>query len=178
MRLAHKPLLAALVLGALAGAAYLGFRTAAHLRHQAEAARQLNSLPDIALRQLDSTQTSSRAWARQRATVIVYFDPDCDHCQHEAAELRSRAADMAQVRLLWVSTASLPALRRFEATYGLQKQIPSLLIGQLPSAAVPGRLGLSVVPSILVYGAEGTLREKLVGQTKVDRILKALRARR
>jgi protein-disulfide isomerase len=142
------------------------------LQHKKEIETKMQQLPTISLRGLDSTGVTLTQ--KSQPTVLFYFDPHCEHCQHEATELKKQSQDFKNAQLLWLSTERLWVLRAFEKEYGLQKKIPSLTIAQISPQEAAQQFGFRTVPTILIYDAEGNLAKKYVGETKMDAIIKYL----
>lgn len=167
-----KILIAALLASVIGIVVWLLVQSYQTLQHKKEIETKMQQLPTVSLRGLDSTRVTLTQ--KSQSTVIFYFDPHCEHCQHEAIELKKQAQAFKNVQLLWLSTERLWVLRAFEKEYALQKTIPSLTIAQISPQEADKQFGFSTVPTILIYDAEGNLAKKYVGETKMDAIIKYL----
>ncbi|AEI50721.1 TlpA family protein disulfide reductase [Runella slithyformis] len=142
------------------------------LQHKKEIETKMQQLPTISLRGLDSTAVTLTQ--KHQPTVLFYFDPHCEHCQHEATELKKQSQAFKNAQLLWLSTERLWVLRSFEKEYALQKTIPSLTIAQISPQDADKQFGFRTVPTVLIYNADGNLAKKYVGETKMEAIIKYL----
>lgn len=168
-----KILIAALLASVVGVIMWLILQSYQTLQHKKEIQTKMQQLPTVSLRGLDSTEVTLTQ--KQQPTVLFYFDPHCEHCQHEAKELKKQAQDFKDVQLLWLSTERLWVLRAFEKEYALQKTIPSLTIAQISPQAADKQFGFRTVPTILIYDTEGNLAKKYVGETKIEAIVKYIK---
>jgi len=160
---------AILVLAALA--AGLGWAFQAKLAQRRERTQSLAKLPPLPARRLDGsaflplTETTG-------PVVLIYFEPDCDHCQRQATDMSRHADKFGVARLLWLSKDSLPALRQFAQRYGLSRQ-PTMQVAQIKSETAQ-KLGLFSVPDIRIYGPDRQLRRRYQGETSAAAISRVL----
>jgi len=160
---------AVLVLAALAVGVGWAFR--AKLSQRRERTQRLATLPPLPARRLDGSAFLPLTEATG-PIVLIYFEPDCDHCQRQATEVSRHAAEFGAARLLWLSKDSLPALRQFAQRYGLARQ-PTMQVAQIrPETAQ--KLGLFSVPDIRIYGPDRQLRCRYQGETSAAAISRAL----
>lgn len=171
-----KPIIIALLLAVAGMVVWLGIQTKHRLAHKKQVEANLQTLPQEAtLLALDSTELSLKALVgHNKPTVIFFFEPDCEHCQAEAGELKKYARAFAHVQLLWVSMAEPYRLRQFEQQYGLEKSLTNLRISHISPHEANQRFAFRTVPTILIYNQNRQLTKKYVGETKVEAILKYL----
>ncbi len=154
------------VVGGLAWATW-----AAQARRRALAHR-VATLPTFAARAVDGA--SLPPLGRLAGPVLlVYFAPDCDHCQREAAEFRQHAAALARTNVVWLSTDSLPSLRLFARQQGLS-ELPTVRVAQITPAVAMQTLGFVAAPSALAYSGQKTLVRRYRGETSVAALLQGL----
>jgi len=168
-----KILIAALLTSVVGIVVWLLVQSYQTLQHKKEIVTKMQQLPTVSLRGLDSTEVT--LIQKQQPTVLFYFDPHCEHCQHEAKELKKQSQAFKNAQLLWLSTERLWVLREFEKEYALQKMIPSLTIAQISPQEADKQFGFRTVPTILIYDAEGNLVKKYVGETKIEAIVKYIK---
>ena len=155
---------------ALAGiAAVLIWQITTSLTHKREVAARTQLMPSFEAQSL-SGQALRYAASTQQATVLVYFEPDCDHCQREALDFQRQAGLLGSARVLWLSTAPRPSLQHFAATYGLGEQ----QVAQIGAEVAHKTFGFAAAPDIMVYHAAGTLAKRFRGETSIEAIIKHL----
>jgi peroxiredoxin len=106
-------------------------------------------------------------------TVLVLFQPDCDHCQHEAEDIEDHLASFRDYTLYFVSSAGPEEIRKFSNTYKLSG-IPNIIFGATTVESILNNFGAIQAPSIYIYSEEGKLVNSFNGQTDVGVILKYL----
>lgn len=165
----------ALVVSVIGVAAWLFLKVyqGVNLKKQIEQRQQ--NLPSVRLLALDSVAFELNKWHQKQSIVLFYFDPHCEHCQHEAKELKKQAQVFQDVQLLWLSTERLWVLREFEKEYELQKAFSSLIMAQISSQDADKQFGFRTVPTILIYDSKGNLAKKYVGETKIEAIMKYIK---
>ena len=164
----------ALFLSVLGLAAWFFAKAYRGIEQKKRVATNIQQLPNVRLLGLDSTAFVLAGQVPKQPTIVFYFDPNCEHCQNEARELVKQATQFTNVELLWLSTERLWVLRQFEAKYQLQKRVSTLKIGQISPNDADKRFGFRIVPTILIYDAEGQLAKKYVGETKIEALVKHL----
>ena len=152
---------------------WLFFHTAQRLDQKKAIAENIKTLPNTKLLGLDSVVFYPNPLPlphrrRGENTIIFYFDPECEHCQHEAEEVKKQAKRFDNSKLFWLSTEPLTKLRQFEATYALQKTVPQLTIAQISKSDAYNKFGFQSVPTIMVYDSGGKFVKKYVGETKIE----------
>lgn len=165
--------IAALLASVVGAVMWLMLQSYQTLQYKKEIETKMQQLPTVSLRGLDSTAVTLTQ--KHQPTVLFYFDPHCEHCQHEATELKKQAQAFNNAQLLWLSTERLWVLRAFEKEYALQKTLPSLTIAQISPQEAHKQFGFRTVPTILIYDAEGHLAKRYVGETKIEAIVKYLK---
>lgn len=60
--------------------------------------------------------------APNKKTIIIYFDPDCEHCQSYAKNIARNAKGFTSTQIIMIcATSNLKAIKKFENDYGLSK---------------------------------------------------------
>ncbi len=77
------------------------------------------SLPPFKLLQADSTWFTNMELAKKKPVVIIYFSPECGHCQLAAQEMTNSIDKLKDATFLWVSYYSVPDIAKFVENYHL-----------------------------------------------------------
>jgi hypothetical protein len=105
--------------------------------------------------------------------VLVLFQPDCDHCQHEAEDIREHLASFNGYTLYFISSASMAEIEKFASDYKLSGN-SNVVFGWTATENVLNNFGPIQAPSVYIYADQGKLIQKFNGQTDVSVILKYL----
>ncbi len=169
MRTCLKWALPVLVLTVLA---YLGWGFTSTLNRKKQFAEQIQTLPEFTAYSIDRSEISGATLAN-RPAVLIYFDPDCDHCQREADELHKKAALLKSAHVIMLSSASLPALKTFANTHQING-LPTVRIAHINRQTAYETFGFASVPDVLIYHANGSLAKRFRGETSVEAIARHL----
>ena len=169
MRTYLKWLLPVLVLGMLSYLAW-GFR--AKLTRKQEVAERIQHMPTFRAEGINHVLLTNDSLAHVPA-VLVFFDPDCDHCQREADELSKKATTLAPAQVLLLSSAPLPALSTFAKVHKLTN-VPDLRVAHIDRQVAYDTFGFASVPDVLIYHADGSLAKRFKGETSVEAIRRQL----
>ncbi len=144
---------------------------AAATEEQAAPAPVRNDLPDMPLVKTDGTRLTARSLAGK--VILVFFLPDCDHCQREAREISTRLEAFKEYPLYFVSTAPLPQLEQFAREYNLAGQ-PNVFFAQTTPEELYRHYGLFPTPTMYIYQEGGRLEKVFRNETPVETIISAL----
>lgn len=111
-------------------------------------------LPSFSIQQTDSSWLSSAKLPKNKFTVIVYFSPDCGHCQIEAQEMVNGMDSLKKVSFVWIGYRPLQELKDFYYAYGFNK-FPNIKIGRDANYSVASFYQLKQTPFVAVYDKIG-----------------------
>lgn len=128
-----------------------------------------NDLPNLPLMMRDGTQKSASELSGHVALIL--FQPDCDHCQREAEDIRRNIDGFKEFELYFISSAPIEEVIQFARQYDLEKweQV------HLATTTVPEILrsfGPIDAPSIYLYGEDGKLIQSFNGEVAIEVVLK------
>jgi peroxiredoxin len=137
----------------------------------AQAAPVKNDLPDMPMLRSDGTQFTARSLSGK--VMLVFFLPDCDHCQREARQISNNLSYFKNYSLYFVSTAPLPEQERFGQEYNLAGQ-PNVSFAQASPEDLYKHFGLFPTPTVYLYQEGGRLVKIFRDETPVEQIIAAL----
>ncbi|MDP3434845.1 MAG: redoxin domain-containing protein [Bacteroidota bacterium] len=102
--------------------------------------------------------------------VIIYFHPECEHCQYEAREIGIHASEFANVNLLMVTPDnSIQRIKDFAAENHLW-EIDNFELLLDKSNTFKRSFGTTTIPSVFIYKNKNLIK-KYIGETKIEAIL-------
>lgn len=122
----------------------------------------------------DSTSYSNKNLKKNKPFVILFFSPDCEHCQKETKELMAYKDELKDIQILMVSPASYREVKKFYEEYTLSS-MPNIKLGQDVNYALGSIFQLRTFPSMFVYDHTGKLAKAFVGNIGVPAILDAVK---
>ncbi|HWB25290.1 MAG TPA: hypothetical protein VG738_07410 [Chitinophagaceae bacterium] len=116
------------------------------------------NIPPINIMQADSTWFTNANIPKNKPVVIIYFSPECGHCQLTAQELYSHIDELKDGFFIWVTYYSVPEIQTFEEKYKLGK-LKNFRFGRDPRYAIPSFYKVKFTPFMAVYNTNGQLVE-------------------
>ncbi|MBR2649829.1 MAG: redoxin domain-containing protein [Sediminibacterium sp.] len=108
------------------------------------------TIPEFSILQMDSTWFTKKNIKPYDYTAIIYFSPDCGHCQHEAKEIVNNIDSLKNVLFIWVSYRDFNDIKKFYHHYKLDLY-PNMIIGRDPKYAIPSFYQVRYTPFVALY---------------------------
>lgn len=130
-------------------------------------------LPDVSGTSVSGTPFTLRALPVKHSTMIVLFNPFCEHCDYEADQIKQYAPALADIRVVMVSDEKAANIKAFQMRHALAatKDVDCIHMDTNQIFATFGSLN---VPQTYLYDAHGRLRHVFKGEAGMDQILLAL----
>ncbi|TAE31992.1 MAG: thioredoxin family protein [Cytophagales bacterium] len=152
--------------------ASLGWQVNTRLHHKQAVAERTKTLPPFAA--LSTTgDTLTRQTLQPRPSVLVFIDPDCDHCRQQVEQLRKHPELADKATLILLSAAPVATLRQFAHTHQLT-QFPNIRLAHMDAKVAYETFGFTTTPDILIYRANGQLARHFRGQASPEAIARYL----
>ncbi len=158
-----------LIMGFVVG--YLIVQVANKYKDKKEAEVRVQTLPDVVFTSLSGDSINLLAFNPDQSLILIYFHPECEHCQYEAQEIGQDASAFTNCQLLMItSDDSIPRVEDFCNKYHLweMENFEILLDNQNHFKEVFGK---AVIPSVYVYDKERKLKKQFLGETKPEAII-------
>lgn len=109
------------------------------------------NLPNFLLLRQDSTWLSTAQLPKKKPVVITFFNPDCEHCQHEATQLAKNMKKLDHIEFVWATYApSFEEIDDFATKYKL-KGLKNVHFVKDVNYAIPSFYRLKMTPYMAVY---------------------------
>jgi len=116
--------------------------------------KKFPTIPAFSLIRPDSAVYTTDSIPKNKATVIIYFSPDCSHCQYEAKQIVKGQAELQNATFIWVSFHPLPEINAFKSQYGMDS-FSNMVFGRDPKYFLPAFYKVAFTPYMAVYNARG-----------------------
>jgi peroxiredoxin len=137
----------------------------------AETNAAAKGLPNFTMTTLDGVDI--RANSLEGKNILIFYNPDCDHCQRQAQAIRGRIKDFSDWSIYFIAASGETQSRKFASTYDLHEQ-KNIVFATAGIPEVVREMGSIGTPSIFVYSQEGKLIKQFDGETPVGDILAIL----
>jgi peroxiredoxin len=135
-----------------------------------ESVPEVNDMPLLTVKKTDGTEVFVRGLAGK--TILIFFNPDCDHCQNEAKSISENKRSFEEYQLYFISSDSVHNIEKFSRDYNLTD--PNYHFAQADGMAVYNAMGpLPSVPAVFIYNDRKKIKEFL-GETKIEELKKYL----
>jgi thiol-disulfide isomerase/thioredoxin len=112
-----------------------------------------NGYPDIKLLLTDSSTIYTKAnLPKNKTVVILFFSPDCEHCQHTAKEITKKMDSISNLLMVWNGPSYLPLAddKKFYNRYHFNKY-KNIILGKEMSYYLPLFYRIEITPYTAVY---------------------------
>ena len=112
-----------------------------------------NGYPDIRLLLTDSATIYTKADLPKNKTVaIIFFSPDCEHCQHTAGEMIKKMDSLSNLVMIWNGPSYLPLAddKKFYDHYHLA-DFSNIVLGKEMSYFLPLHYRIEITPYCAIY---------------------------
>jgi len=132
-------------------------------------------IPSFTIQMPDSTWFSKNNLQPKKPTLILYFSPDCGHCQMETEELLSKMKEFSNLQIVMITSRPFEDMRNF-ANHYLIKRFPAIKIGTDPARLVTRFYDVKFTPFSALYDKKGKLMkvyEKGIDMEEMARLVKS-----
>lgn len=130
-------------------------------------------LPMIDLTLIDGDRYTNRD-VKSGPLVLIYFSPDCDHCQQFISSLLQRESLIKKRQVLLASFVEVDQLARFGIGLGINRY-PDLKMGtEGESFRIARALGIRKFPYIALYDSARNLIRTFEGEQPFGVIVEAI----
>lgn len=158
-------------------AALMLFLSAQGLQAQGDVAGDMAMFPTASHFALpDGSTLDAHDIVKGNTIMVVYFDPDCDHCQQQAKWINEKIESFNNTTVMFVSWGELDAIAEFPATY-LPKAVgkKNFFFAKDDAYSIDDWFGESNVPTIYTYNRNWQRTHTFTEETEVSKILEFLK---
>jgi len=136
--------------------------------------RKDSSLPNFLLLRQDSSWLSVAQTPKKTPVVITFFNPDCEHCQHEAARLANAIDKLKKIDFIWATyAASFEEIDAFAKKYHLDN-LPNVHFVKDVNYSIPSFYHLEMTPYMAAYNKKRQLVKTFDTGASPEELIKLL----
>jgi thioredoxin-related protein len=132
------------------------------------------TIPPFELKTPDDKMLHREDLAKRQGTLIMYFSPDCHHCQQQVEWLQQDISKFDKYNLVLATYQPMDELKKFIDSYKLSTW-KNLYIGRDEKFFLPPYFRIGNMPFIALYDKKGNLLTSFEGTTRVDKLLGGFR---
>ncbi|EHQ28281.1 TlpA family protein disulfide reductase [Mucilaginibacter paludis] len=143
----------------------------------------IKTIPAYRLLNQDSVYVTQANLKKGKPVMIIYFSPDCTHCQRLTyefkdefkKEVKNHTKELSHVQIVMATWTQLKAIQIFYRDFGLN-QYPNITIGTEGSTYTLQRFyQVRTTPYIAIYSKTGQLVKAFDKEPKLNDILTVLK---
>jgi thioredoxin-related protein len=128
--------------------------------------------------------TTDSAWLtpanlQHRRMLLIYFSPDCPHCQHMTMDLKQKIKQLGDTQIMmitWSNNYDIRAIKNFVRDYNLKK-IPNITVAtEGYSYLIQKYFKIETTPFVAIYNSNGKLTKSFNKQPETDVVIAAVKA--
>jgi thiol-disulfide isomerase/thioredoxin len=114
------------------------------------------SIPNFSIQTADSNWFVKQQLQAKKPTLILYFSPDCGHCQQETEELITRIKKLKHLQIVMVTSRTFEEMKNFSDYFKLDR-FPTIKVGRDPNRMVTQFYQVKFTPFSALYDKKGKL---------------------
>ena len=133
------------------------------------------SIPSFTMQLTNGQLFSAKDLSRQKPLIIIYFAPDCEHCQTLMNGFFKKIRDFKKAQIVMVTFKPVQEVAEFEKSYHTGKY-PNIKVGiEIPVFFFRAWYKVENTPFTALYDKHGKLIISYKKQTPVDDLIKHLK---
>jgi thioredoxin-related protein len=133
------------------------------------------SLPPFKMYRSDKTVFSAAELPKTKPVVLIYFDPDCEHCQKLMKELFQKIDAFKKAEIIMVTFKPIEEVAAFEKLNNTQKHSNITVGTEGLGFYLRNYYGLMTMPFTALYDKKGHLNYSYRKETMVDDLINRLK---
>lgn len=129
----------------------------------------LKNIPAFSVRDINGNSVTNKSLP-QGNKVLVYFNPDCEYCQAEMAELSKINGKHKNIHWIMFTDKPLFEIKNFAKKYKLDKA-QNIQWCNDPKSEVYLKFAMTGIPYFLGYNDKNKLIHRSTGAIKIEKVL-------
>jgi thiol-disulfide isomerase/thioredoxin len=136
--------------------------------------KRFSSVPPISLLKSDSSLITKDGLKKNRPVMLMYFSPECHHCQHQMEDLIKRMDDLKKIEIVLATYQPMEELISFQEKYRLN-EYPNIQAGRDTRFFIVPFFKIRNLPYLALYDKKGNLIKTYEGNVKVDTLIQTFK---
>jgi thioredoxin-related protein len=137
--------------------------------------KRFPSVPPFKLLLTDSSTIFTKEdLSKKKATMIMLFSPDCDHCQHETEQIILHKEAFEKVQIVMATIAPFDKMLSFHNKYDL-KRFDNIVMGKEINYVLPTFYNIRNFPFLAFYNKKKELISVFEGSMPIQKIVEELK---
>src|SRR6202012_5874603 len=145
---------------------------------QAQEKQDITHIPPFKILRPDSTYFTAADLKKDKPVMIIYFSPDCSHCQHLVYEMKPKMKQFGDTQIVMVTFTEftmLKMIKNFTRDFDLAKY-PNITVGtEGRTYVVQQNYQVKTTPYIAVYDHKGKLIKSFSKAPTIDELIATIK---
>ena len=147
-----------------------------HLKFENNRISGYSKLPSLNLLYTDSlTVFNTNKIPEGNPTILIYFSPDCEHCQAETQDLLTNMNSLKNVQLYFITTATIIELKKYCQDFHFE-QYNNIIAAKDYQYDFYRIYKVTSFPYLVIYNENKELVKLYKGETGIARIVNAIQS--
>ncbi len=138
------------------------------------------AIPHYRILKADSTYASWTELKTDKPVLIIYFSPDCPHCQHLMTEMKEHMDPFKNMQIVMITFTRteypyLKLLKEFSRNYELPKYKNITMGTEYPTYNIQKYYQVTTTPFIAVYDRSGKMVKSFDKPPKINDLITAIK---
>jgi thioredoxin-related protein len=135
--------------------------------------KRFPSIPPFELLNLDSSTYFKKAdLQKNQPLLLMVFNPECDHCQHQVQEMLIDIESFKNVQIVMATPEDFDKMKAFNEKYNLAKY-SNIHVGRYTKFFLPPFYRMRNLPYLALYNRKGELITTFDGNATTEELVKA-----
>ena len=136
--------------------------------------KRFPTVPPFSLLTVDSTLITKDNLVTNKPTIIMYFNPGCEHCQHQMEDMIAHKEALKDIQIVMATYAPLNELAEFIDKYKVA-EFPNIKTGRDTKYMLQPFFKIGGLPYQALYDADAKLITTYEGNVKIDTMLSSFK---
>lgn len=151
--------------------AYLVIQIAQKYSEKMELEARIQMLADANFLSLNGQPVSLLDFNNAIPLVLIYFHPECEHCDYEAQEIGRNNTAFEDCQMVMITPDdSIPRVEHFCNQHNLW-ELENFEVLLDHNHTFKKTFGKAIIPSVYIYGTDRKLKKRFLGETKPEAII-------
>lgn len=131
---------------------------------------QFPFIPPFKIQMMDSSWFSKSGLSNKKPTWVIYFSPDCGHCQQVTEQIISNINPLRNVQIVMIASRPFEDVKNFYDHFMI-KRFPTIKMGVDAARMVTNFYRVEHTPFSAFYDKKGNLIKAFVDAPAIDEIV-------
>lgn len=170
MKKTAKPIILSIIILLLS---YMGNSIYKSIKEKKAVSERIRNIPLFSFNDLYGYKFKNTDLNGSQSCLLMYFHPDCEHCQYEASQFAPNMKELYPYQILMISSDSIQNIKKFEEKYHLN-EMDNIVMLHDPKFDFEKIFGTKIIPTNFIYDRNQKLKKIFKGEVKIEAILKNL----